>query len=210
MLQPLRHLLAAAAVPRVLEIRDVDSDEILNLYVRVGLVDGNELVIKTPHVLPPYGEIQNLKIDDPAYFAANFAEFPYQNDRVRPIIWLKKRSPAESPRISDIETLRTVLCMSRTDFLALESESNDRNYLEKTRLELEWDSSIPRVIEYLRADSVHTRTCILAEEPRIRDFLVFHGIFAWATIKEACESDAAVTAHLIPFFSHDELQNLLF
>jgi len=203
--QSLRHLLAAAVIPRVLETRDVDTQEIVSLYVRVGLTDGNELAFKTPHVLPPYDEIASLKIDDSQYFSVNLPEFPYHNDRVRPMIWLKRRSQSSQSAIEDVETLRTIFKMKGNKLFAMGNEPSDQEDLMRTRLEIEWDRAAPVIMQFLRCKSVAQRTELLAAQPEIGSFLKFHGLLPSAMVGDVAGFGVDAMAFLVPHLSPDEL-----
>jgi hypothetical protein len=205
MVQSLRHLLAAAVIPRVLETRDVDTQEIVSLYVRVGLTDGNELAFKTPHVLPPYDEITSLKIDDSEYFGVNLTVFPYRDDKVRPIIWLKKRSAKLQSEIGTVETLRTIFNMKANKLFAMDGELSQQEDIMKTKLELEWDAVAHNILEFLRCESVADRTRLLAGQPAIDGFLAFHGLLPSASLQDIASFSADAVAFLVPHISADEL-----
>jgi anaphase-promoting complex subunit 1 len=208
-MQALRHLVAVAAVPRVLEVRDVDADEIVRVFVRVGLADGKELVLKTPHVLPPFSELHSLRIEDSGYFSVALIGFPFEDERVRPIIWLKRRGEFELPVVSDVKTVRTRLRMVQNGFLAVEAERSEEDRVRYTELQIEWDGIMRDIIRFLVADSVDERSMILLEEPKIAGFIDFHGLSPSATLTEACNSDPAVMASLIPFLAPDALETVL-
>jgi hypothetical protein len=157
MVQALRHLVAAAAVPRVVETRDVDTDEIVSLYACVGLPEGN-LAFKTPHVLPPLSDVASLRIDDAQYFTVTLTEFPSREESVLPIIWLKKQSTAHQEEVADVETLRTICHMKQNVLFAIGTESREIDNLMKTRLELEWDAISSKILVFLKCETVAQRT----------------------------------------------------
>jgi anaphase-promoting complex subunit 1 len=204
MVQALRHLVAAAAVPRVLETRDVDTDEIVSLYACVGLREG-DLAVKTPHVLPPLNEVGSLRIDDPTYFAVRLGEFPYREESVRPIIWLKKRSAAAHEEVRDVETLRTICSMKQSPLFVGSSGADESETKMRTRLELQWDEIGETILNFLKCPQVALRTAMLAAEPRIRDFLTFYGLPPSASFHGAAQFSSSVLAFLIQAMTADDL-----
>jgi anaphase-promoting complex subunit 1 len=198
--QALRHLVAAAAVPRVLETRDIDTDEIVSIYACVGLPEGN-LAIRTPHVLPPLREVESLRIDDPLYFTVVLAEFPFRDEKVRPIIWLKKRQKVSAEEGGGVETLRTI-CRMKENPLFGPGGGND---LARVALEIEWDTISGKVADFFRCASISRRTQMISEDPRIRDFLVFHGLPPGASLSDTSGFSSSVLAFLIPSLTPEEL-----
>jgi hypothetical protein len=72
-------------------------------------------------------------------------------------------------------------------------------------MEIEWDAIAAKVAQFLRCDSVAERTRIVAEEPRIRDFLAFHGLPPAASLRDAAGFSSTVFAFLIPSMTQEEL-----
>ncbi|OHT01327.1 hypothetical protein TRFO_07549 [Tritrichomonas foetus] len=209
-MQPLRHLLNVAAVPRVIEIRDVETNEIVPLYLRIGLKDGNELLIKAPHVLPPYENVTSLKIDDSRYFTVNLADFPFTDEKIRPIIWVKKRSGTEKNEICSLECLRTIMKMRDNKLLSTENiDKDEETDIIKTKNELEWDNCAQKIVEYFRCESVARRIEILKEQAPVKEFLKFYGIEPSATMKDACFFDDDALAFLLPHLDEPEINLIM-
>ena len=208
-MQPLRHLLSVAALPRVAEVRDVETEEIVPLYLRIGLKDGNELLIKAPHVLPPYETITSLRIDDNRYYSINLDDFPFTDEKVRPIIWVKKHEQNEKNKIMNVESLRTIYKMRENKLLSENLEIDEQTDLLRTEKELQWDKSAPEIVEYLRCPSVSKRAEILKTNSIIADFLKFYGITPSATMKDACFFGDSALALLLPYLDQDEINSLL-
>lgn len=208
-MQPLRHLLNVAAVPRVIEVRDVETEKIVPLFIRLGLKEDLEMPMKTPHVLPPFENITSLRIDDSSYFAVNLDDFPFTNEKVRPIIWVKKRSGSERKENSNIESLRTINKMKENKLLSENIESDEKVDIQMTKHQLEWDKSADLIVKYFRSDSLIERANILNENSSIRDFLKFYGITPSSTLKDACFFDDSALAFLLPHLNSDEINHII-
>jgi anaphase-promoting complex subunit 1 len=206
-IQPLRHLIASAAVPRVLEVMDVDSEEILGLYVSLGLTDGNEMIVKAPHVLPPLEWITSLRIDDPEYFRVELDEFPYKDEEVRPIIWVKKRGILRRKREKGIDVLRTVFNMSHNPIFQIKRTEDDD--LLKTDLENQWDDIGAVIMEFIRCDKVKMRTEMMAKNQGISEFLRFYGLLPSVGIDDvSCFGEEALS-FLVPHMNQSEVDRVL-
>lgn len=205
-LQPLRHLISLAAIPRVLEVRDVDTQKSINLhFAHVYLNNGTELILNTPHVLPPYNTIKSISIQDPNYYEINLEPFPYTDENIPPIIWIKKLPEKEKQEELDIEYLRMTLKMNEK----LDKNKIERNedyYVKKYKFEVECDKIGNIIIEFLRCRSVKGRIKLMKEYPNIKNFLLFYGISPSALIEEIEYFDDEAIAFLIPYLSEDEIQ----
>lgn len=208
-MQPLRHLLNVAAVPRVIEVRDVETGQIVPLYVRIGLEDNRELAMKTPHVLPPYDGILSIRVDDSHYFAVNLEDFPFTDEKVRPIIWVKRKSDSVKNECGSIESLRTIYKLKENKILSGNLEKDEKTDLSKTEHELEWDKITNMIIHYFRSSSVIERMKILQENPKIKDFLQYYGITPSSTLKDACFFDDETLAFLLPHLEPEEVDYII-
>lgn len=209
-LQPVRHLLAAAAVPHVIEVRDVDTNEITPIYVRIGLKgDGNEFAIKTPHVLPPYNTIESIQIDDPLYYSVDRNPFPYTNDDVRPIFWVKKRTEANEVYHENIDNIRNIFKMAANPIFEISSTTENDNLI-KTKNLITWDENSEEIIQFFRTSSTNERLRILEENQFIKDFLIFYGISPSCSINDLAVIDDEALSILISKLTQKEIEEILY
>lgn len=203
MMQPIRHFLAAAAVPRVLEIRDVDTDKILSLSMCIGLKDGTNMLVNSPHVLPPFGSVTSVSLDDPGYYSVDISNFPFTDEKVRPIIWMKKRSTALAQTACDVDSLRTLRCMKQNRLFGI--QFTDKENIIITRMKTEWDQMADEIMRFLRSTSVSERSKMLKENSKLKDFLCFYGLLPSVSLKNASVFDDEALAFVIPYMTPEEV-----
>ena len=193
----------------MIEVRDVETEEIVPLYIRLGLKEDLELPMKTPHVLPPFENITSIRIDDSHYYSVNLDDFPFTDEKVRPIIWVKRRSDFEKREVCNIESLRTINKMKENKLLSDNLERDEKTDILMTKHELEWDKSTDQIIMFFRSSSLLERTKILKENPCIKEFLRFYGITPSSTLKDACFFDDNALAFLLPHLSTEEINHII-
>lgn len=219
--QFIRYLINTAKVPRVLEVRDVDTDEIVNLYVTLKLIDGSSFVIHTPHVLPPFNMISNIYVDDNRYYKIHFATLPFKDEKVRPIMWVKKKKNAVQPKICSMENFRSLFKMAGNEVFntttsqeigefvkrLMFDDFNKENDIKMTKNKLLWDENACDILNFFRS-GYKERFGILYEKKFICDFLKFYGIPPWADIISLSIAEDEALATLMPFFTKEELRSL--
>ncbi|KAH0790236.1 anaphase-promoting complex subunit 1 [Histomonas meleagridis] len=201
-LQPLRHLISIAAVPRVLEVRDVFTQEILHVMAHVILKDGTEVIMNTPHVLPPFELIKSIVIDDNKYYKINFEQL--ENEDKRPIIWVKKLSDEHVKEKLDVENLRMVLKMKENSLLSTKNETNNEYEIQKCKVEIDCDEIGNKIMEFLRSDSVKERINMLKDH-KLKNFLLFYAIDPSAKISDVRKFDDDAISFLMPFMNEKEI-----
>lgn len=108
-LQPLRHLWALATEKRILIAEDVDSGESLRIPVHVRLIDGQELALDTPCLLPELSTVKRIFYSP--RFPAKYYEASVDMDTKRrrslslPLLLLLKRVSGHFQPLSQNITL---------------------------------------------------------------------------------------------------------
>ena len=206
-LQPMKHLINAAAVPRVLELRDVETNEIVNLMMTISMVNDSSFIIHTPHVLPPFSDITGIYIDDERYYSVRHEPFPYKDESVRPIIWVKKRKPEEHHPPCNEENMRAILKMKQNPiFKAVTTEDDE---MAKVRNELLFDEHSNEIVEFFRCTDFKQRINIISNSEWVRKFLQFFGIPPSAKIEDLSAADDEALAFIIPCLTEDELKEII-
>lgn len=202
-LQTMRHLINAAAVPRVLEVRDVDTDDIVDMKITLKLKDGVPFKIHTPHVLPPFEDINEMIVEDDRFYKVHFTKIPFEDESIRPILWVKKRSETQSYGECDSENLRAIFKMKTNKIF--DFSTTDRDEMIRVQHEVEFDNNADAIVKYFRETDSANRLKILHENPSVRKFIKFYGISPAISITEIgiCDDDAL--AFLVPFMTPEEV-----
>lgn len=207
-LQPLRYLITTASIPRVLEIRDADTNKIVNILTSIGINDGTELPLNTPHVLPPFETITFIKINNNKYYNINLEPNPFTNNFIRPIIWVKKINNEEKIQELNLENLRIVLKMFDNPIFKNEIQKPLSFEVEKYRNILEWDEHSSEIINFFRSNSFQERVIMLQNNQIIKNFLLFYGISPSAQIKNLYLFEDEALSFLIPYLNENEINQI--
>jgi len=202
-LQPMRHLLAAAAVPRVIEVRDVDTNDIVNTIVTIRIKGQKSLPIHTPHVLPPLSTIDGISIEDDSYFSIQQEHFPFKDENIRPVFWVKKKSLSYERAQQD---LKTSIRMSNSNIF--KTNLTKEMEIEKIEKEVLFEHNIESILTYFRASDSDERLQILQSSQPLRDFLTLYGISPSCAFDQLNIIDDGALSILIPYMNQNELTTL--
>jgi anaphase-promoting complex subunit 1 len=119
-LQALRHLWVLAAEPRLLVTRDVDTQEVVNVYAKILKQDSPSaqpemLHVYAPKMMPDIDSIKAIKLESPRYWPVylDISKHPHLHASIlrSQTVWIKRRS-AFLPYMDDRKGARSLMVRS--------------------------------------------------------------------------------------------------